>query len=130
MAKKPGRNDTIDELRAEIVGSRERLGRELRGVRYELDFPRKIKKSFQQQTVAWITAAAVVGTLLILLPARKKKVYVDARTGDQKKKRMLEAGFLLGALKIAATLLKPTITSFLKSKIEDYGRKSRRTGVG
>jgi hypothetical protein len=130
MAKKPGRNDTIDELRAEIVGSRERLGRELRGVRYELDFPRKIKKSFQQQTVAWITAAAVVGTLLILLPARKKKVYVDARTGDQKKKRMLEAGFLLGALKIAATLLKPTITSFLKSKIEGYGRKSRRTGAG
>jgi hypothetical protein len=126
MAKKPGRNDSPDELKAEITGSRERLARDLRGLRYELDFPRKIKKSFQQQTVAWITAAAVVGALLILLPARKKKVYIDAKTGDEKKKKqMLEAGFLLGALKIAATLLKPTITSFLKSKIELYARKSR-----
>jgi hypothetical protein len=125
MAKKPGRNDTTYELRAEISGSRERLARDLRGLRYELDFPRKIKKSFQQQTVAWITAAAVVGALLILLPMRKKKIYVDAKTGDEKKKRMLEAGFLLGALKIAATLLKPTITSYLKSRIELYQRKSR-----
>jgi Protein of unknown function (DUF3618) len=126
MAKKAGRNDSPDELRAEIAGSRERLARDLRGLRYELDFPRKIKKSFQQQTVAWITAAAVVGALLILLPVRKKKIYVDAKTGEEKKKKqMLEAGFLLGALKIAATLLRPTITNFLKSRIELYERKSR-----
>src|SRR6266550_1809177 len=118
MAKTSGRNNTTDELKAGIVASRERLARDLRGLRYELDFPRKIKKSFQQQTVAWITAAAVVGALLIFLPARKKKIYVDAKTGDERKKRMLEAGFALGALKIAATLLKPTITSFLKSRID------------
>jgi hypothetical protein len=129
MAKKPGRNNTTDELKAEITASRERLGRDLRGLRYELDFPRKIKKSFQQQTVAWVTAVVVVGLLLTLLPARKKKIYVDAKTGDQRKRRMLEAGFALGALKIAATLLKPTITSFLKSKIESYMRKSRRANA-
>jgi hypothetical protein len=127
MAKTSGRNNTTDELKAEIVASRERLGRDLRGLRYELDFPRKLKKSFQQQTGAWITAVAVVGALLIFLPARKKKIYVDAKTGDERKKRMLEAGFALGALKIAATLLKPTITSFLKSRIDSYMRESRRT---
>jgi hypothetical protein len=126
MAKKSGRNNTTDELKAEIVGSRERLARDLRGLRYELDFPRKIKRSFQQQTVAWITAVAVVGTLLMLLPARKKKIYIDAKTGDERKKKLLEAGFALGALKIAATLLKPTITSFLKRKIDSYARESRR----
>ena len=126
MAKKPGRNDTTDELKAELVGSRERLGRDLRGLRYELDFRRKIKRSFQQQTVAWITAIAVVGTLLVLLPARKKKIYIDAKTGDKRKKQMLEAGFALGAVKIAATLLKPTITSFLKAKMDTYMRQSAR----
>lgn len=125
MAKKSRPNNTTDELRAEIAGSRERLGRDLRGLRFELDFPRKLKRSFQQQTVAWITAAAVVGALLILLPARKKKIYIDAKTGDRKKKQMLEAGFLLGALKIAATLLKPSITSFLKTRIDLYERKER-----
>jgi hypothetical protein len=126
MAKKSGRNDTSDELRAELVGSRERLGRDLRGLRYELDFRRKIKRSFQQQTVAWITAIAVFGTLLVLLPARKKKIYIDAKTGDKRKKQMLEAGFALGALKIAATMLKPTISSFLKAKMDSYMRQSAR----
>ena len=127
MAKTSGRNNTTDELKAEITASRERLGRDLRGLRYELDFPRKIKKSFQQQTVAWITAVAVVGILLIYLPARKKKIYIDPKTGDERKKKMLEAGFALGALRIAATLLKPTITGFLKNKIDRYMRESRRT---
>ena len=126
MAKKPGRNDATDELRADLVGSRERLGRDLRGLRYELDFRRKIKRSFQQQTLAWITAIAVVGTLLVLLPARKKKIYIDAKTGDKRKKQMLEAGFALGAVKIAVTLLKPTITSFLKAKMDSYMRQSAR----
>lgn len=126
MVKKPGRNDTPDELRAEITASRERLGRDLRGLRYELDFPRKIKRSFQQQTVVWIAAIVAVGTILVLLPARKKKIYIDAKTGDKRKKQMLEAGFALGALKIAATFLKPTITTFLKAKMDSYMRQSRR----
>lgn len=126
MAKTSGRDNTTDELKPEIVGSRERLGRELRGLRYELDFRRKLKRSFQEQTLAWVTAVAVVGTLLVLLPARKKKIYIDAKTGDKRKKQMLEAGFALGALKIAATFLKPTITSFLKAKMDSYMRQSAR----
>jgi len=112
-------------LKTEIARSRERVERDLRGLRYELDFRRKIKRSFQHQTVAWITAAAVVGTLLVLLPARKKKIYIDTKTGDKRKKQMLEAGFFLGALKIAATLLKPAITTFLRKKISGYVGTSR-----
>ena len=54
-----------------------------------------------------------------------KMFSVEAKSGDEKKKQRLEAGFLLGALKIAATLLKPTITSYLKSRIELYQRKYR-----
>src|SRR5436305_1006372 len=61
MAETPGRNKSIDELTAEIVSSRERVGRELRGLRHELDFPAKFRRSFREQTVSWITAAAEVG---------------------------------------------------------------------
>ena len=125
MDKKSRSDKSTDELKTEIARSRERVERDLRGLRYELDFRRKIKRSFQQQTVAWITAAAVVGTLLVLLPARKKKIYIDAKTGDKRKKQMLEAGFFLGALKIAATLLKPVITTFLTKKISGYSGTSR-----
>ena len=44
MAEKSGRNKSIDELRAEIAGSRERVGRDLRGLHHELDFPAKFRQ--------------------------------------------------------------------------------------
>ncbi len=77
MAEK---SESIDDLKAEIAGSRESLARELRGLRYELDFPGKFRRSFRKQTGSWLSAAAAVGALIALAPMRKKKVYVDARS--------------------------------------------------
>jgi hypothetical protein len=127
MAKEPRANKTTDELKMEIARSRERVGRDFRGLRYELDFPGKIRRSLRNHTAAWITAAAVVGTLIVLLPLRKKKVYVDLKNGSQakSKSKLLEAGFVLGALRIAATLLKPVITSFVTKKIGGYRTEPR-----
>jgi hypothetical protein len=127
MAKEPRANKTIDELKMEIARSRERVGRDFRGLRYELDFPGKIRRSLRNHTAAWITAAAVVGTLIVVLPLRKKKVYVDLKNGSQEKSKskLLEAGFVLGALRIAATLLKPVITSFVTKKIGGYRTEPR-----
>ena len=45
MAEKSGRNKSIDELRAEIADSRERVGRDLCGLHHELDFPAKFRTS-------------------------------------------------------------------------------------
>jgi hypothetical protein len=111
-------------LSAEAARSRDRVSRDLRALRYELDFPRKLKRSFQRQTVVWITAAVVVGTLLVVLPARKKKVYLEAK-GPSKRtgKKVLEAGFALGVLRFAATLLKPVIVSFVTRKLRGYGNR-------
>jgi len=118
MAKEPRANKTTDELKLEIARSRERVGRDFRGLRYELDFRGKIRRSLRNHTAAWITAAVVVGTLVVVLPLRKKKVYVDLKNGTQSKSKsqLLEAGFVLGALRIAATLFKPVITNFLTRK--------------
>lgn len=122
MAKNSGRHKPTEELKAEIARSRERVARDFRGVRYELDFPGKIRRSFRQQTAAWVTAAVVVGALVIVLPARKKKTSVDLKKGerDPKGKKILEAGFALGALRFAATLLKPVIISFITQKMRGY----------
>ena len=87
MAEKSGRNKSIDELTAEIAQSRERLARDVRGLHYELDFPAKFRRSFRQQTVSWLTAAAAVGALIALAPMRKKKVYVDAKSSQKTKKK-------------------------------------------
>jgi hypothetical protein len=98
MAEKSGRNKSIDELRAEIAGSRERVGRDLRGLHHELDFPAKFRRSFRDQTVSWITAATAVGALIALAPMRKKKVYVNAKSSNKSQKKLLETGFALAAL--------------------------------
>ena len=124
MAKEPRRNKPIDQLRTEIARSRERVARDLRGLRYELDFPGKLRRSFREQTVSWITAAAAVGTLIVLLLARKKKIYIDAKRGGKRQKKFLEAGFVLGASKIAASVLRPVIVDFLKNRLTDYAGRS------
>jgi hypothetical protein len=126
MAETPGRNKSIDELTAEIVSSRERVGRELRGLRHELDFPAKFRRSFREQTVSWITAATAVGALIALAPMRRKKIYVDAKSSRKSQKKLVETGFALAALKVVAGLARPVIVEFVKNRLTDFGGKSRR----
>ena len=125
MAEKSGRNKSIDELTAEIAQSRERVARDLRGLHYELDFPGKFRRSFRKQTGSWITAAAAVGALIALAPMRKKKIYVDAKGGRKSQKKLVEAGLALGVLKIAASLARPAIVEFVKTRLTDFAGRSR-----
>ena len=101
----------------EIARSRNAVSRNLTGLRYELDFPRKIRRSFRQETMLWIGAAVAVGVLIAVAPARTKKVYVEPKTGRKSKHRLLEAGFVLGALKIAASLLRPVIIDLVRARL-------------
>ena len=128
MAQKPGQEKSLHELRQEAAHSRDRLGRDLTGLRYELDFPLKFRKSFQRQTVLWIGAAIVVGVVFAIMPARTRKVRVKVKTkdrGEQQKEGIIGAGLALGALKLVATMLKPTITAFVAKKMSGYA-----AGVG
>jgi hypothetical protein len=133
MAKEPGRQQPPDKLKAEIAHSRDRLVRDLRVFRKEIDIPAKIKRSFQRQTAAWITAAVVVGVLVIMLPARRKKIYVEAKKKKSGKDsdKLVEAGFALGALKFAATVLKPVLVSYVSKKMRGYtgGSQRKKTAV-
>ena len=127
MAKNTGHDRSTDELRAEIADSRERVSRELRGLHYEVDFPAKIRRSFRQQTGSWIAAAAAVGTLIVLLPVRKKKVYINTKSGRESRKKLLETGFALGALKVAAGLIRPVVVEFVKNRLTGIAGQPRRS---
>ena len=70
MAKEPRANKTTDELKLEIARSRERVGRDFRGLRYELDFPGKIRRSLRNHTAAWITAAVFTVLNAVVLRTR------------------------------------------------------------
>ena len=118
-------SESINKLRGEIAGSRQRVANELRGLRYELDFPAKFRRSFKKQTGSWIGAAAAVGAVIALAPMRKKKIYVDAKGGRKSQQKLVETGLALGALKIAASLVRPVIVEFVKNRLTDFAGPSR-----
>ena len=126
MAEKSTDDNSIDELRAEIAGSRERVGRDLCGLRHELDFPAKFRRSFREQTVSWVSAAAAVGALIALAPMRRKKIYMDAKSSRKSQKKLLETGFALAALKVVASLVRPVVVEFVKNRLTDFAGKPRR----
>ena len=117
--------ESINEVKTEIAGSRERLARELQGLRYELDFPAKFRRSFRNQTVSWISAAAAVGALIALAPMRKKKIYVDAGSRGKGDKKLIETGLALAAMKLIGNLARPVIMEFLKNRFFYSGEPSR-----
>ena len=103
------------------------MGRDLSGLRYELDFPLKFKKSFQRQTVLWIGAAIIVGLVFAVMPGREKKVYVRGneksdrkKKGEEQKKGLIGAGLAMGALRLAATLIKQALMKYATDRMGSY----------
>ena len=128
MAKKPGQEKSLQQLRQEVAHSRDRLARDLSGLRYELDFPLKFRKSFQRQTALWIAAVVVIGVVVAVMPARTRKtpLKVKGKTRNDAKGEILGAGLALGALKLAVTLLRPAITAFISKKMSGSTDSSRK----
>jgi hypothetical protein len=118
-------SESINELKTEIADSRERVARELQGLRYELDFPAKFRRSCRRQTGSWISAAAAVGALIALAPMRKKKVYVDVRGRRKGDKKLMETGLALAAIKLVGNLARPVIMEFVKNRFFYSGEPSR-----
>jgi hypothetical protein len=127
MAQKSEQDESNYELTQKIAHSREHMARDLSGLRYELDFPMKFRRSFQRSTVVWIGAAAVVGIVFAFMPARTKKVYVARKKKNEQGKKFLEAGFTAAAAKLAATLLKPIVVGYLTKRMSGAGSKPRST---
>src|SRR5205085_9180519 len=127
MAKKSGNNKSDAELKEQIARSREDLALRLNRVREEVDLPRRISRSVRREPVPWSVGAIAVGLLVTAVVTRKKKIYVDAKGAPKSRHVLLEAGFVLGALRIAASLLKPVVMNFVEKKFGDHiGR--RRSG--
>ena len=125
MAKKSGNNKSDAELKEQIARSREDLALRLNRVREEVDLPRRIRRSVRREPVRWIVGAITVGLLVTAVLTRKKKVIVDAKGGTKSKHPLLEAGFVLGALRVAASLLKPVVINLVEKKLRSYSGRGR-----
>ncbi|HEY1768620.1 MAG TPA: hypothetical protein VGG02_00015 [Chthoniobacterales bacterium] len=127
MAEKSGSSEPSVNLREQISRSRELVVRDVSGLRYELDFPARFKRTFQRYPMVWIGGALAFGLLIALLRARTQKVYLSAagRHVRSPKKTLLESGLLLGALRFGFTLAQPMITSFLKKQAANRSASAR-----
>lgn len=132
MAEKSGSEQSNTELRRRIASSRAGVVRDVRGLSYELDFPLKIKKSFQRNTVYWVGGALAFGLLLALLRARTHKVYLSAAgkkvRGVPGNKNLLDAGILLSTLKLAGPFLQPIVAGYFAKKGAKKGQREAARG--
>lgn len=134
MAKERRPEKPIEELRQQIAHTRDRLGRDLTGLRYELDFPLKFRKSFQRHSGIWISAVTLLGTLFTIRPSSRAKTVKlkggksgQAKKGEEQKKGLMAAGLAMGGLRFAATLLKPMVISFVTKKMRGYAGGAGRS---
>ncbi len=133
MAQERKPQKSIHDLRQEIAHSRDRLGSDLTGLGYELDFPLKFRKSFQRNTITWISSAVLMGVVVMAraLAGSKKTVKMKGdkafrgSKAEEQKKGLLEAGLAMGLLRFGATLLKPVIVTFVTKKIGSYAGRTR-----
>lgn len=121
MAEESGQNKSVSALRQEIARSRDLVAGDLGGLRYELDFPLKLRRSFQRQTFVWVAAALVIGIAFAVMPARTKEIRVNAKGKGRVRRQegILGAGLAIGALRLAATLLKPVVIGFVTKKMHE-----------
>jgi hypothetical protein len=127
MAKKSGNKQSAAELKQQIARSREDITHRLSRVREEADLPRKIRRSVRREPVPWIIGAIAVGLIITGIVTRKKKVVVEAtqHRGTKTKSALLETGFVLGALRIAAVFLKPMVLKFVEQKFGNHLPRGR-----
>ena len=116
MAKESGRSNSANQLREEIAASRERMTRNLRSLRYEMDVSRKIRRSVRSQPVLWIGGAIVLGAIVAALSHGRKIAKVAAKSAKPPK-NVVAVGLTLGALKVAAQLFKPVVIKFVEKKM-------------
>ena len=131
MAEKRQPDRKLHELRQEIAHSRDRVARDLHGLKYELDFPLKFRKSFQRNAGVWISAAVLTGVAYTARALPRKKIIYAAGSksgqkmkGEEQKKGLLQAGLAMGALRFAATLLRPVVVRFVAQKLGGYGNRT------
>lgn len=111
-------------IKSDIALSRQRMDRELRGLRYEMDFPRKIKDSFRHSPAVWSGALALLGAVMAVAPARTKKVYVKkpkVRFGRKSDtgEGVAKAGLAVAGAKLLGDLARPMVIKFITQK---FGR--------
>jgi len=106
-----------ERITAKLAGVRAALSDQSLLVRRNLDVGRQMSDSIRRHSWAWMSVAAIFGWLLSRLPARKKKIYVQASDSQKVKSRGI--GLAGHIWKGAWSVAKPLITAYLTTRIAE-----------
>lgn len=118
---------TLARSRVQITGNAHALGQ-------DLDFASRARRAFKTHPAVWIGGALVVGLFISRLPFGRKKTAPVPRTRSSKTEETVEkagkAGLVLGVLKIAFDIAKPTLMGWATRQMAQYFETQNRRGGG
>jgi hypothetical protein len=115
--------DSQDERKriiAELARRRVELSEQSLLVRRDLDVGRRMSDSVREHSWVWMSVAAIFGWLLSRLPARKKKIYVQAANSEKWKSH--HQGFGAQIWKGMWSIAKPLIVAYVTKRIAEKAK--------
>jgi hypothetical protein len=115
-----GSEDRKAQLIARLAQARARLDTSSGRVRAALDWPARMRAGFQRHAALWLGGAVLGGVLLAKLPARTRKVRVDAAGVPLATRTAARTGFTLAAAKIAFDLARPVLWKLAMERLRPW----------
>jgi hypothetical protein len=117
------------ELSAQLARSRTQITDNVHALGRDLDFVSRARRAFKTHPAVWIGGAILIGVFVSRLPFGRKKVTVKAgRKSGATMEKVEKAGLMLGALKIAFDIAKPTLMGWATRRVADYFEAGNRNG--
>jgi hypothetical protein len=115
------------ELTAELAHSRKQITTTAHAVGRNLDFASRARRAFKTHPAVWIGAAILIGLFVSRLPFGRKKTAVKVgKKAEPTIEKVEKTGLLLGALKIAFDIAKPTLMGWATRYVADYFERGNR----
>ena len=110
MAQTEITTNRLNSLRDRAAKSREQLSKATGSLEAAANISQRLQTSIRGNLTTWLGTSALIGLVLAKLPARKKKVYINAKSG---KSTTPKRGIFVALLGIAFQLLRPFLQKTL-----------------
>ena len=97
-------NEKLKLLMARAENSRREIANATTSLKHAANVPQRVQTSIRGNIATWLGSAALIGVVLAKLPARKKKVYINSKTG---KKTIEKKGLLVVLLGLVFQAVRP-----------------------
>ncbi|MDR3406654.1 MAG: hypothetical protein P4L99_29485 [Chthoniobacter sp.] len=124
-----------DERKAELIAalahSRTHITGNVHALGRDLDFASRARRTFKTHPAVWIGGAVLLGLVIARLPLRRKTPSAIPRKSKHAEptiEKVEKAGLLLGALKIAFDIARPTLMGWATRRVAEYFEAGNRGG--